>query len=124
MGRSQHNMTVAHIARLLLQHKVSCCVSLVSPYTENRETARSIVGDTYRFIEVYVKCSLSTCEARDIKGMYTSARKGEIRQFTGVDDVYQFPSNPDLTIDTENSTVEFATECILQYLNCTRDNLK
>lgn len=116
MARSQHNRTVAHITRLLLEHRVSCCVSLVSPYNENRETARRIVGDAFTFIEVYVKCSLSICETRDVKGLYAQARKGEIKQFTGIDDVYQIPSHPDLTIDTETTTVESATRHILQYL--------
>jgi adenylylsulfate kinase len=115
-GRNEHNMTVAHIAKLLLEHNISVCVSLVSPYKENRKTARDIVGDDYRFIELYLKCPLSICERRDVKGFYKRARKGEIKQFTGVDDVYQVPDNPDLIIDTENNTLEYAIEYILEYL--------
>ena len=116
-GRSEHNRAVAHIAKLLLEHNISVCVSLVSPYNENRETARAIVDDGYRFIELYIKCSLSICEMRDVKGLYKRARKGEIKQFTGVDDVYEVPSKPDLIIDTENTTLECAIGCILEYLH-------
>jgi len=122
-GRSQHNIVVTHIARLLLQHKISCCVSLVSPYIENRQTARRILGGKYKFVEVYVKCSLPICEARDVNGMYVRTRKGEISQFTGIDDVYQIPSSPDLTIDTENTSIDFATERIIHYLDYPRDHL-
>jgi adenylylsulfate kinase len=116
-GRCEHNRAVAHIAKLLLEHNISVCVSLVSPYNENRETARAIIGDGYRFIELYIKCSLSICETRDVKGLYKRARKGEIKQFTGVDDVYEVPSKPDLIIDTENTTLECAIGCILEYLH-------
>jgi adenylylsulfate kinase len=116
-GRNEHNRTVAHIAKLLLEHNISVCVSLVSPYKENRETARAIIsGDGYRFIELYVKCALSICERRDIKGFYKRARKGEIKQFTGIDDVYEVPDNPDLIIDTENNTLEYTISHILEYL--------
>lgn len=115
-GRSEHNRTVAHIAKLLLENNISVCVSLVSPYKENREIARSIIGDDYRFIELYVKCPLSVCERRDVKGLYKRARKGEIKQFTGVDDAYEVPDNADLMIDTENTTLESAIDYILEYL--------
>jgi adenylylsulfate kinase len=118
-GRSEHNRTVAHIAKLLLEHNISVCVSLVSPYKENRETARDIIGNDYRFIELYLKCPLLICESRDIKGFYKRARKGEIKQFTGVDDVYEVPDNPDLIIDTENNTLEDEIDYILEYLKDT-----
>lgn len=118
-GRCEHNRAVAHIARLLVEHNVSVCVSLVSPYKENRNDARAIVGDVCRFIELYVKCSLSVCEMRDVKGLYKRARKGEIKQFTGIDDGYEVPSMPDLVLDTENTTLECVIDCILKYLTDT-----
>lgn len=116
VGRCEHNKVVAYIAKLLLEHNISVCVSLVSPYNENRETARDIVGVGFRFIELYVKCSLSLCEARDVKGLYKRARKGEIKQFTGLDSVYDVPSKPDLIIDSENTSLDCAIGYILEYL--------
>ena len=80
---------MAHLAKLLLKHKVPVGVSLVSPYIENRENARKIVDDNEKFSEVYVKCSLEKCEERDVKGMYKKARAGEIKNFTGIDDPYE-----------------------------------
>ena len=75
-GRNEHNRKVAQLAKLLANHRVPVCVSLVSPYRENRETARKLIlgKDADRtndldFIEVYVKCPLEICEARDVKGM-------------------------------------------------------
>ena len=113
-GRNEHNVKVAHLAKLLVKHNVPVCVSLVSPYTKNREMARQIVGNG-KFIETYVKSSLSVCESRDVKGMYKKARNNEIKNFTGISDDYDIPSNPDLIIDSENNTVE---QCVNQILEC------
>ncbi len=76
-GRNEHNRKVAHLAKLLSKHNVPVSVSLISPYAENRKSAREIIGDE-KFIEAYVKCSLEKCEDRDVKGMYKKARTTEI----------------------------------------------
>ena len=115
-GRDEHNKKVAHLAKLLLKHKVPVGVSLVSPYIENRENARKIVDDNGKFSEVYVKCSLDKCEERDVKGMYKKARAGEIKNFTGLDDPYEAPPNPDFTVDTEKQTLDESTQAITEYL--------
>jgi adenylylsulfate kinase len=120
IARCEHNKAVAHIAKLLLEHNIPVCVSLVSPYYENRQSARAIVGDDYRFIELYIKCSLSACEIRDVKGMYKRARNGEIKQFTGLDGIYEVPVRPDLIIDSENISLDYAIRQILEYLQDTR----
>jgi len=86
-GRNEHNRKVAHLAKLLVKHNVPVCVSLISPYAENRQTARKII-DNENFIESYVKCSLETCETRDVKGMYKKARNNEIKNFTGMPKSY------------------------------------
>lgn len=100
-GRNEHNRKVAHLAKLLSEHDLPVCVALVSPYSENRSTARQIIGD--RFIEIYVKCSQELCESRDVKGMYKLAREGKISNFTGITDPYEPPSNPDILVNTEES---------------------
>ena len=115
-GRDEHNKKVAHLAKLLLKHGVPSAVSLVSPYVENREQAREIVNSGDQFAECYVKCSVEKCEERDVKGMYAKARAGEIKGFTGIDDPYEAPPNPDLLIDTEHETLEESTGKIKDYL--------
>jgi len=115
-GRNEHNKRVAHLAKLLLQHDVSVLVSLISPFNENREDARKIIGDS-KFIETYIKCSLSICEERDVKGMYKKARLNEISNFTGVNDGYDIPDNPDLIINTENNSLNECVDQITEYLD-------
>lgn len=116
-GRDEHNKRVAHLAKLLLKHGVPSAVSLVSPYKENRDNAREIINSGDQFAECYVKCSVEKCEQRDVKGMYAKARKGEIKGFTGIDDPYDAPQNPDLLIDTEH-------EPLLDSANKIKDFLK
>lgn len=115
-GRDEHNKRVAHLAKLLLTHGVPSAVSLISPYAENREAARQIIGDGGQFVECYVKCSVEKCEQRDVKGMYAKARKGEIKGFTGVDDPYEAPGNPDLTVDTESESLSDSAGRVMGFL--------
>tara|TARA_B100000745_G_scaffold299303_1_gene249842 strand:- start:1821 stop:2342 length:522 start_codon:yes stop_codon:yes gene_type:complete len=105
----------AHVAKLLLKHNISACVSVISPYNESRKAAREIINDD-RFIETYIKCQLQVCESRDVKGMYKKARSGEIINFTGVNGEYEIPSKPDLVIDTENHSPHENVIEIMQYL--------
>jgi len=111
-GRNDHNKRVAHLAKLLFKHNVPVCVALISPYKENRDKAREIIGKD-ELIETYIKCPLNICEKRDVKGMYKKARKNEIKNFTGVSDDYEVPLKPDLTIDTEKNNID---ECVNQML--------
>lgn len=115
-GRDEHNKKVAYLAKLLLKHKVPVGVSLVSPYIVNRENARKVINVGDKFSEVYVKCSLEKCEERDVKGMYKKARAGEIKNFTGLDDPYEPPVNPELVVNTENQTLEESVQAIKHYL--------
>ena len=116
-GRDEHNKKVAHLAKLLLKHNVPVGVSLVSPYIENRETARKVINAEEKFVEVYIKCALEQCEERDVKGMYKKARAGEIKNFTGLDDPYEAPQNPDLEVDTELQTLDESAQKIKDYLS-------
>lgn len=116
VGRDEHNKKVAHLAKLLLKHGVSSAVSLVSPYKENRDNAREIINSGDQFAECYVKCSVEKCEQRDVKGMYAKARKGEIKGFTGIDDPYDAPLNPDLLIDTEHESLTASVNRIKDFL--------
>ena len=115
-GRDEHNRRVAHIAKILLEHNVPVGVSLISPYLENRETAKKIINNNKKFFEVHVKCSLEKCEERDVKGLYKKARNNEIENFTGVNDPYEEPPNPDILIDTEKYTAKECVKKVLDFL--------
>ena len=114
-GRNEHNRKVAHLARLFLKHNVPVIVSLISPFSKNREFARKIIGDSM-FIETYIKCSLSLCEKRDDKGLYKKARLNKIKNFTGVNDGYEIPDNPDLIVNTETDSLDKIIKQIIDYL--------
>lgn len=116
-GRDEHNKRVAHLAKLLLRHGIPSVVSLVSPYLENRSSARSIVDASNQFAECYVKCSLEKCEERDVKGMYAKARRGEIKGFTGIDDPYEAPENADLIVDTEHESLSDSADRVRGFLS-------
>jgi adenylylsulfate kinase len=111
--RHEHNRRIAFLASRLEHHGVVVLASFVSPYRDSRAYARSIAS---RFIEVHVATSLEECERRDVKGLYARARRGELSQFTGIDDPYEAPLEPELTIDTSEVSVEEASQRILWLL--------
>ena len=115
-ARDEHNRRVAHLSKLLLKHNVPMGVSLISPYKENRANAREIIGDDTKFYEVYVNASLAQCEERDVKGMYAKARSGEIKGFTGIDDPYEAPVNPEIVLPTHELSVEDSVLRLLEAL--------
>ena len=117
-GIINHNKKVANIAKLLLEHDVSVCVSKISPFIENRDDARQILKD-HNFLEVYVKCSIDSCEKRDVRGMYKKARSGEMSNFIGIHVTYEPPINPELVVDTENSIIDDSVQKILDYIEKT-----
>ena len=111
--RNAHIRRVGFLAAKLEKNGVFVIASFISPYEETRKFARNLCDN---FIEVYVSTPLETCEKRDVKGLYAKARKGEITQFTGIDDPYEAPKNPEIAIDTTDITVDAAVEKILKLL--------
>lgn len=101
--REEHARRVSFVARLLSRNGVVAIVALISPYEISRKQARETVG-AERFVEVFVRASLATCEKRDPKGLYARARRGEITNMTGVQDPYETPADADIVIDTERGT--------------------
>ena len=95
--RDRNILRVAFVANLLARNDVIVIVAVVSPYRAARDEARRVLQ---RFFEVHVDCPLNECERRDVKGMYKRARAGELRGFTGVDDPYEAPLQPELTLST------------------------
>ena len=114
-GISENNKRIAHDAKSLMDEKNPVCVSLVSPRSLDREKAKKIIGSS-SFIELYLKCSASTCESRDVKGMYKKARMGQIKNFLGIDGRYEVPEKPDLVVDTENTSIDDCVQKIINYL--------
>lgn len=104
---------IGFVAHLLTRNGVTVIVAAVSPYAAVRQEVRARIG---RFVEVYVECPLEECERRDVKGMYQKARAGLIPAFTGVDDPYEPPSAPEVTVRTREEGVEHSVTKIVARL--------
>ncbi|MEZ2415493.1 adenylyl-sulfate kinase [Muriicola sp. E247] len=108
--RSENIRRIGEIGKLFVDAGLVVLAAFVAPYEKDRNRIRNIVGvDT--FIEVFVNTSLEECEARDVKGLYKKARKGEIKNMTGISAPYESPTNADVTV-TENNSVAEAVEMI------------
>jgi adenylylsulfate kinase len=104
---------IGFVSHLLTRNGVAVVVAAVSPYETTRQQVREQIG---RFVEVHVDCPLEECERRDVKGMYKQAREGKLQAFTGVDDPYELPSNPEVTVKTLEEEVEDSLRKILRKL--------
>src|SRR4051794_8530139 len=94
---------IAFVCGLLTRNGVVCISAAIAPYREAREWARTEIGN---FVEVYVKCPIEVCRERDVKGLYKLVDEGKIKGFTGVDDPYEEPVNPELVVETNKETIE------------------
>jgi adenylylsulfate kinase len=103
----------AFIAHLLNTHGVIVLASFITPYQEMRDYCRRNIAD---YLEVYVKCPLSHCIRRDVKGLYKRALAGEIPHFTGVNDPFEEPANPDLILETDQESPEESMKRVLSFL--------
>jgi adenylylsulfate kinase len=111
--RDENIRRVGFVAALLTRNQVTVLVSAISPYREIRQEVRERIGN---FVEVYVNAPLQVCEQRDVKGLYKKARAGEIKNFTGIDDPYEPPCNPDVECRTDLETVEESVSKVLTKL--------
>jgi sulfate adenylyltransferase len=107
---------LGYIAREITHHGGIAIVAAIAPYQAAREQARAMIEPFGGFIEVYLSTPLATCEARDVKGLYAKARKGELPHFTGIDDPYEVPEKPELIMDTQSLTIVAALKQILAKL--------
>jgi bifunctional enzyme CysN/CysC len=114
-ARVENIRRVAEVARLFVDAGVIALVSLISPFRSDREMARSLLG-VGEFIEIHVATSLAECERRDPKGLYRKARSAELPNFTGIDQPYETPEAPEMSIDTTTLSAEVACERIVSYL--------
>jgi adenylyl-sulfate kinase len=107
---------IGWVASRLARAGAGVVVSAISPYEEARRTARALVEQHAPFVLVYVATSLEECERRDPKGLYRKAHAGMLHGFTGIDDPYEEPEDPELRIDTEGRTPEESAEIVLETL--------
>jgi len=112
--RDENLKRVSFVAKLLTRNGVAVLATFVSPYKERRNKLRKEIKD---FVEIYVKCPVELCMKRDVKGMYKKALAGKIKNFTGVDDPYEEPENPELTIETDKETVDESVRKVLEKLS-------
>ena len=111
--RNENVRRAAEMAQLIVDAGLIVIVGLISPFKKERDWARSLFKPN-QFKEIHISTSLQECEHRDTKGLYEKARRGEIKDFTGIDSPYEAPENPDMMIDTRNKTVEECVHIILQ----------
>ena len=113
--RQENIRRIAEIAKLYLNSGIITINSFISPTRAIRQMAKDIVG-TDDFIEIYINTPLEICEARDVKGLYQKARKGEIKGFTGIDAPYEAPQNPELDVKTAQMTIEESVDVIYNHI--------
>ena len=111
--RNRHMHRIGHLIKTLQKNSVSTVCSFVSPYKESRKAIREMVKNN---IVVYVKADIETCKARDTKGKYEKALKGEYQNFTGVSDIYEEPQHAEVIIDTDKTSIDEACKIIVEFI--------
>jgi sulfate adenylyltransferase len=106
---------IGFVAAEIVKHQGTVVCAAVSPYRATRNDVRNVIGAD-RFVEVFVNTPIEECERRDVKGMYKKARRGELKNFTGIDDPYEPPLGAELELDTVNHTAEENARAIIAYL--------
>jgi adenylylsulfate kinase len=109
--RDENIKRVTFVAKLLTRNGVAVLATFVSPYRERRRKTRE---EIVNFVEIYTRCPVEVCIERDTKGLYEKALAGEITDFTGVNDPYEEPETPELTLDTDKESIE---ECVHKVLD-------
>ena len=113
--RTENIRRVAEVSKLMLDAGIVVIVSLISPFADDRESARAIIGE--KFNEIYIECSLNVCENRDPKGLYKKARNGSIKFFTGIDSGYDVPTCPECVIDTVSLTITESGNKLIDFVS-------
>jgi len=113
--REENIRRIGEVAHLFADAGMVAITSFISPYIKDRDRARSLNKEG-EFIEIFVKAPLDVCEKRDPKGLYKKARKGEIKEFTGISAPYEEPENPEIVIETDKLDIQQSAEKIISYL--------
>jgi adenylylsulfate kinase len=120
LGFSEHDRTenirrIGEVAKLFVDSGKVVTTAFISPFQSDRQQVRELF-DEGEFIEVFVNCPIEECERRDPKQLYAKARRGEIKDFTGIDSPYEAPENPEITLRSDLLSVEEAVVQVLAYL--------
>ena len=113
--RTENIRRAATISKMFNDCGIVVINCFISPTQNIRSLAKEIIGSE-NFYEIFINCSLETCEQRDPKGMYKKARKGEVKNFTGISSIYEKPENADLVIDTGNTTIEDSVKILFDFI--------
>jgi adenylylsulfate kinase len=111
--RNRHMHRIGFLIQKLQKNSISTVASFVSPYKESRKAIREMVKNN---IVVYVKAEIETCKERDYKGVYEKAMAGELKNFSGINDVYEEPEHAEIVIDTETTSIDEAASLIVDYV--------
>ncbi len=114
-GRKENIRRVAEIAKLFSSAGFITIAAFISPYAADRQLARAIIGD-HNFVEVYLDADVEVCSLRDVKGLYSKAKAGLIKEFTGISDVYEQPGNPEVTLQTGTDTIDASLQQLISWL--------
>jgi bifunctional enzyme CysN/CysC len=115
VDRVENIRRIAEVAKLMIDAGLIVSTAFISPFRAERQMARALLANE-EFIEIFVDTPISVAEQRDPKGLYKKARRGDLKNFTGIDSPYEAPENPELTIDTTTTSAEDAAETIVKYL--------
>jgi len=114
--RRENLRRIGHVAHLFIDAGIVCIAAFIAPLKKDRALLKEIIGEQF-FIEIFVNTPIEVCEERDVKGLYKKARKGEIKDFTGVNAPYEQPENPDLMIDTSKESLDDSISRIIFYIS-------
>jgi adenylylsulfate kinase len=114
-SRKENIRRIGEVAKLFIESGVITLTAFISPFKEERDKVRKLLANQ-DLIEIYVKCPISVCEARDVKGMYKKAKANEIKNFTGISSPYEAPESPDLIVDTDQETLDESVDKVLGVL--------
>lgn len=113
--RKENLRRIAEVAKLMLDAGLIVITAFITPFEADRATIKSMF-EPNDFVEIYVECSIEVCEARDVKGLYAKARKGEIQHFTGINSPFEVPQAPSLIVSTHKLSLEESTFKINEFL--------
>ena len=115
LDREENIRRIGEVSKLFLDAGIIVLTAFVSPFRIDRDNARALVGKN-DFIEIYCSADLEICETRDTKGLYAKARKGDIKDFTGISSPYEEPQSPELQIDTGNIEIDKCVDIVTELL--------
>ena len=115
--RKENIRRIGEVSKLFTDAGIITLASFISPYRKDREEVRKIHEDSgLTFVEIFIDCSLESAEERDPKGLYKKARNGEIKNFTGIDDPYEAPTNPEIHLISDKMSLDDEVKTVLNYL--------